>query len=75
MLETLSSKCYLLLMSVCLVEVIHYGLYPVLKYLKIICDVTQCKGPIMSRMKNAPACAQPSDPNDTLSILIAAFCT
>lgn len=29
----------------------------------------------MSWMKNASACAQLSDPNDTLSILVAALCT
>lgn len=54
-------------------KVIHYGTYPVLKYVKIICDITLYdKSPIMSRMKNAlysPACAQPSGPNELLKII------
>lgn len=46
-----------------------------LKYLKIICDIAYGKGPIILGMKNAPAGAQPSDPSDTLSILVAALST
>lgn len=60
-------------------KVIHCGSYPVLKYIKIICDITlHGKGSIMSRMTNAPyspACAQPSGPSDALSILVAPLCT
>lgn len=77
--EILSPTSYLLLVSDCSVKVILCGSYPVLKYIKIICDITlHGKGSIMSRMTNAPyspACAQPSDPSDALSILVAPLCT
>lgn len=54
-------------------KVIHYGTNPMLKYIKIIYDITRYgKSPIMSRMKNAlhsPACAQPLSPSELLKII------